>query len=40
MARSKLNRKSAEGFARGIGEDLRGEIAIQFNELVRDVISD
>ena len=40
MARSKLNRKSAEGFARGIGEDLREEIDIQFNELIREVISD
>ena len=40
MARSKLNRKSAEGFARGIGEDLREEIDIQFNELVREVINE
>ena len=40
MARSKLNRKSAEGFARGIGEDLREEIDIQFNDLIREVISD
>ena len=40
MARSKLNRKSAEGFARGIGEDLREQIDIQFNDLIREVISD
>ncbi len=40
MARSKLNRKDAKGFANGIGEDLREEIDIQFNELVREVISD
>jgi len=40
MARSKLNRKDAKGFARGIEEDLREQIDIQFNELVREVISD
>lgn len=40
MARSKLNRKDAKGFANGIGEDLREEIDIQFNELIREVISD
>ena len=38
--RRNTNRKTARGFAKGIHEDLRSEIELQFNSLIKETIND
>ena len=40
MAKKRINRAPAKGFANGIAEDLIDEITMQYNQLIKETITD
>lgn len=40
MAKKRLNRASAKGFAKGIEEDLLSEIEVHYNQLIKETVTD